>query len=89
MELSIFFVKITAGSANNKAILTIKTVTGRMQGSINSHFLAKHYFLFRNILQKMRINAIPPIHMTRRISGVIWSIACIKAAIKSVFAAEI
>jgi hypothetical protein len=26
---------------------------------------------------KIRINAIPPMHMTRRTSGVIWSIACI------------
>jgi hypothetical protein len=37
----------------------------------------KPYFGFLKMALKIRINAIPPMHMTRRTSGVIWSIACI------------
>jgi hypothetical protein len=39
----------------------------------------KPYFLFLKIALKMRINAIPPMHIISKTSGVIWFRACMNS----------
>jgi len=62
---------------NYEVVLTMNSIIGRQKTSIILPIGSKHYFIFLKIALKTRINTIPPMHITRRISGVIWSTACI------------
>lgn len=54
-----------------KIILTIKTVVSRQLYSIIYQIPHKSYLPFLKMALKIRMKAMPPIHITSRISGVI------------------